>query len=912
MIARTPRLLPRWNDLVCPIGCSRSHLAAILAAIIGTFLFAVPILEAFKPGSADWPAFLLSGDIRMQLFPQFISGYYRFWHGGIFGTDFATDGGASIFGLRPNMLQFYPPYILLYLFFDVSKPSVAAAALSLLQLIHMAACLFFTVRLGTRFLGLRRGAAILFALVYGLSYTTCQYFSFFLYFFQIALVPLVAYCLCILMLSRNLRSAILLSPVFLVYILTNYGPTMVMGLLVALLVSGYVFLTRIQPQLSDRISRLIFPAISLGIAGAVAAPIYIAEQLYHGIASVVPRDIDTTAFSGSFSGGDIVSAFSWILPGATPTEGSLHWGLLPPAVLLIGLLILVDLRRGETRLRSLALWSLAIFFCFVFVSFGRSSIGADILYISVPILGSMHLFQRYLMFGQIFFWLSFAISAQLFVFRARDSLRKIALILAFVIWLVASLILGLHPDASKLLNTGWLLTELLVFLVGFLVLCFGRSSVALAALAIPVLATSLWPLFGQSRSLGVSSFWDSHIGYKSQDLDRLSQLLSAGKEKQLSKVLDLTSDIDSYVPRNEPWILFARGPLMNFMGYEPHLAMEKEYLEMMGGSYGHFNRSWVLATGVDTVIWNTASETDLKALTADIVSVESTQTISPGVFVSRLRYEAPGTGEELPLVSLPETDPSVWHPFPLDGWTMDGGRAVKIANGKNGTFSIPFYPVPGRIYTVSIDVLNSSKGSLTLSFGNIAYPEEIRGSEPGTYTRQYTAKEPGGLWVNASPEFDGAVSNISIGLVSDKIVKRMPIAADNGVLRLEARPGTAAFTDFSTDWSTVVTAHLKVSESARLVYLLWPNRYMIPYLDGKPVQWQRSSGGPGFLEISEGEHLFELCFESSLASLFVFLIKAFLLLIAMTIIFCGFEGRLRRMWARYPFGRSMRIDSGLP
>lgn len=874
------------------------RLAGIVAAVLATTIFAVPMLQSLKPGSASWPAFLLSGDIRMQLFPQYIYGYYRFWHGGLFGPDFATDGGASIFGFRPNMLQFYPPYLASYLFIDGSRPRAAAAVISTLILLHMAVGAFFLTRFANRFLGFGVGASVLLALTYALSYTTCQYYFFYLYFFQIALVPVVAYCLCCLMVSRRLSTAILVSPVFLIYLLTNYGPTMGMGLLIALVLGAFVFWTEIRPQFTgDAYRRLALPLVSLGIAVAVAAPLYLAEQRYHDIASTVPRDIDTTAFQGAFNGSDIVSAFSWLLPGGTPTEGALHWGLLPPAILLAGLFVMLGDPSQVGRLRILILGSLGLFFAFVFVTFGERTTGADMFYTLIPIFGSMHLFQRYLMFAQIFLWFAMVGSAQIFTAHATVAQRQTVLIGAFGLWLVATLAIGLNPDAGKFVNIGWLLPELLAFLCGVIILTFGRGSLSLVVLALPIVATSVWPVFGESRSLGVADFWKSHLGYSKKELADLSQSLQAGQDKQLTKFVDLTHDIDSYLTRNEPWILFSRRPVMNFLGYEPHLSMERSYLDVMGGAYGHFARNYLLKTGIDTVVWNAASEGDFKALTADTVTVTSTESFGPDLQISHLHYDAvPETGEILPLIALTEENPSFWQPSPLEGFSLDGGRVVKIQDGKPGQFSIPVAPLPEQTYDVSLDVLGSTKGSLTLAFGNVGYPEPISAAAPGSYTRRYKAKEPGGLWVHASPDFDGYVTNIIIRQVSPTSLDHMVVVADNGVLRLEAPDRHGQLKDFSTNWTNKISANIEVSSPARLVYQLWPNRYLVPSLDGNPLSWSRTVDGLGYFELPTGAHHFELRFNNWLASVFTALSYLYIGLVIVTFIGVLARRRLREAW----------------
>ena len=109
---------------------------ALVTALVGTIAYYLPLLGALQPGHAHWPGFMLTGDQRMAYFPSFVEGYRRFWHGGLLGIDFLTDDGASVFAYRPNLMPFYPPFLLAYLLVDCSELRAGMLAYLTVHVLH--------------------------------------------------------------------------------------------------------------------------------------------------------------------------------------------------------------------------------------------------------------------------------------------------------------------------------------------------------------------------------------------------------------------------------------------------------------------------------------------------------------------------------------------------------------------------------------------------------------------------------------------------------------------------------------------------------------------------------------------------------------------------------------------------------
>jgi len=70
------------------------------ATAIGCAAFYFLAFYAQHRFSHGFVEFLTHGDNRQEWFPQFMTGYDRFWRGGLFSTDLFTVGASGVFGLR--------------------------------------------------------------------------------------------------------------------------------------------------------------------------------------------------------------------------------------------------------------------------------------------------------------------------------------------------------------------------------------------------------------------------------------------------------------------------------------------------------------------------------------------------------------------------------------------------------------------------------------------------------------------------------------------------------------------------------------------------------------------------------------------------------------------------------------------
>lgn len=853
----------------------RGLIIAAIASLIGSIIFFLPLVGALQPTSSGWPGFMMSGDIQKFYFPSFVEGYRRFWNGGLLGIDFLTAGGASVFAFRANLMPFYPPYLASYLLFDVSNLSTAAVVYCAIHVLHMWAAIYTSMRLGRRFLGFGLAGSFLFAFLFALSSQAASYIALATFYFQMMLVPVVAYTLCRLMLTRSPLQIVLSSMVFVTLFLSSYGPTMACAFAAAVILSGYVYAVRIRPRFrAHPLWRLLAPFVSLAIAGAVALPYYLAQWKYASEVAPSFKTLQATAFDLAFSGLDLVNGLSQSMRmGTAVVEGRLNWNLIPALLIILGM-VAIALRSATLSNRQTQMFGFAaaIYVGFLSITLGTSLPTADMFYYGVPILGSMHIFQRYLAFGQIFFALAASGGIVLFTRSATPAWRGILLGTGLVGWFTISLWMAANRDSIAQVEPGRLLSEMFVCLVAICLLSIAKARNAIIGIALLSAVVSVQQMYSMQYGLGRPTIWATELDPVSEDQDKLLAFLERTNAKALSKMVYLTPGPGTYLYRNYPWLVGSDVKVMSFQGYETHLSIVRGYWALMGGAYGEHDRDWVLRTGFDYIVWDDATADRANGIPASMdnrVRLGESLRLGPSLSITKIEFDAPVTfGMGSPSLELPSANSAAWPPVTIsDGWAIEAGKLVRTSVGALNNFHVATNASGNATYELSFSV-EGTGGLLTSALGGFgADPLPITG--PGRYSIILKPIARGDLWIGATNDFTGTISDVVLQELTTSSTSIMPSAFDNGILRVEGKPGTVSVGNFATNYASQISLDLAVTEPARLVYLLWPIDYMVPYLDGQRVQWTREANWPSYIDLQPGEHNFELRFESTPGTIFV-------------------------------------------
>jgi hypothetical protein len=881
---------PKWT---------RTWQVGLLVAFVGTVAYNLPLVGALLPGHAHWPGFMLTGDQRMFYFPSFVEGYRRFWHGGLLGIDFLVNDGASVFAYRPNMMPFYPPYIIAYILADCSNLRTAMLAYTIINILHHFAGTFFSFIFVRRYLGFPTASAVLATAIYTLSWYTGALSGEETFYLQMMLLPVAACAICWLMQTRLWLAPIWVSPLFVTIVLSNYGPTMLatMGLsVVAGLLAYGLWIDgpeRRRPQV------VIAPLASMTLAAVVCLPYIVAQFQFKNIMSPTADDIDPVAHDLALKGFDAMNAFSQYLDfRRTHFEEILLWGLIPTFICLFGLTVLIK-RRDEIKPRYL--WACgvsAIVYLFVLLpTFGASLLpAADAFYYAVPILGRMHIFQRTLAFAQFFFAIMVSGMATITVTYASQNAKRASVYVAVGIWLVASAALMIWSPSPTDVNG--LLVELFLMVVAAVALAVGRLTPAIFVVSVLTAVIGLNLAYAIPLSTNRITQWSQEPDPLGPETGSMIAFIKANDGgKALSKIAIASADILPYLNRNWPWLVGKDVKVMNYQGYPPHLTNLADYSATQFGPYGVFDISWLKATGLDFVFWSDATGGPLGAFTGAGYGIGPVLDLPGGNHLGKVSL--PTQADQAPVgLNLSPTTVAQWpKPITMDRWSVTNGVLVKAKDGQQSQFGYPIGTKPGLAYQVDFDAEATTPGQVRVALaGQVLDVVNVTGKIH--FSKRLNATAIGDLWILGSPTFSGALSNIVVQTLA-------PVAPhvifDNGIFRYTGAPG--AVKSFKTNYTTRAQMMIDSPTGGTVTYLLWPNPHMAPFIDGQQSAWANPGERPLKVRIGPGRHRFEMRFMSRAGALFYCTMILYLMLLAAAVVgrsalpnIAQYRERLQRSW----------------
>lgn len=558
------------------------------------------------------PHFNIFGDVAILYFPQFVEGYHLAKSGAFVGIDFLTSNGSTAYFLRPNIPVYYPPYQLTYALFTFETVEGLARAFIFILYAHCILAGYYGMLIGRKYFAMTEGSSILFAVLYfgcisSVAFTAPPFY------YVSALFPLLLYCALKAQTETNWWRISLYSFPYVMVFLSGYLPLDVNAVLIALIfviVYFYQSEFKLTNTFNIFIIRLLAP---FALASAVVLSLYLAMFFYNKQVSGIPEGVWHSAHQMSFVSKDVFALMSRVFQASSPGTG-IPFAILGFApIFLLGLAFFqrekLAIDPAELRIISL---SLLIFAFYLLLAFGRSSGLPDMFYFTVPILGSMHLYGRYLLVASFFFYLAVAISFKYLV--NQRNILPVGRILAGIF-----LVMFFAEIYKQTSNPVWLNMELLIIellMISFIVISFSAQQIFYPTVV--VIGVSFF-IHAASFNSYTNSFnqvdlgpYRNEVAFHPERRELLYNYVKSHSKKDLIKYVDVTLGIEkpNGVMLNSPWLLRDKLKISNYMGYEPHLAIDRDYMAKFPYPYhGKINIPWLLRTGADFIIYNQASWT---------------------------------------------------------------------------------------------------------------------------------------------------------------------------------------------------------------------------------------------------------------------------------------------------------------
>jgi hypothetical protein len=644
-----------WAGKAAAFCVARLQLSSeFVFALVMTTIFYYPSL---RNGSRD-AGFLYGGDVIGFYWPYLAKLQYLLSRRHFVALDFGQFNGSADFFLAANFFPCHPLFVVWSLFSSPEATTFQAAGriLVLALALHSFVACYFAVRLLTRFFRLDFWTAAFAAAAFAFSVYAVNAHGEPMYLFCASIVPWAAYAGLDYAENRGFRRLMLAAFPVLVGFFAGYVPLGIACLAISAMIIGIrlFLLDESGSSLAARASRF-FAAMLPFIVGSIVAAPYLLQVFFFLKAS--PSASRPSLFYSAHQLADmpqsILRALSYRFPIPGPfTEFSITWGFIALAVATIFLFSSRAMdslgRREWTLLKAAGL----IYFAIALSVFGQHSVVSDLVFYFIPQVGGMHIYQRFLLPGQLLFGVMIALMLKAVI----DARPVVGLRIACVLFVAAASAVAWSVAHQTELARGAGLNNYLVFellvaalaMVAMLVPDRVFASVAVLALfALPALDVMY------DRSQGGSAF-DAQVTRQGVMLDEplrrgvlayLERFHAQGKE--MIKYVDITprwrSDGPETFPKAFPHFVLKEITLSPYSGWNFYLSSRADYMATIPyEGDGRFHPQWerLRMSGADFVV---AMESDLPSLASvtGVLSPTDIHRLPGGVVLAPLSSSTP-------------------------------------------------------------------------------------------------------------------------------------------------------------------------------------------------------------------------------------------------------------------------------
>ena len=595
-----------------------------VALLIATIASACFNIGALREGSSH-AGYTFTGDVLDFCWPALLKIRDLIAHGNFTAIDVSQFNGSSEFFLSPNMYGVHPVFVVFAL---LSSPfSVDAITMQRVLAWSLAGAtavsVYYSIRLLQEHLGWETWRASFVAVSYGCSMYFATYVVQPMFVLCAAPVPWIAFA-ALNWIKRPSVKTFLIGGLPVVFaMLGGYLPLGMAatgaGVALAILIAGCGGFEGQRLRFRHGIL-LTFPAI-LGLF--VVSPFLLATHQF-----LLASPVNATVQSGiSYSAHDLANSPEAAIRSLAlqtpsphqPFEVFVYIGLVGACILIVCLTRPNPFRGVPPGERRLAVSGLVIYAVSVLSTFGQASPISDLMFYFLPLLGKMHIYQRYLLITHLGLLLSLAVMLKAITHETGRADGRILLIGSGTALVSVSYFLSVHQNAAR---AGGLTASLVMELISvFLFLVFLRTRNRLAIGCSALLFVNLasldkmydWSLPANNLAHNTAR---NPVSLQTDQQLRIIQYLSRHTKKELVKYVDVTAlwgaDGRIVFPKTFPYWLVDRLKLSSYSGFNFSQAVRKDYQAMMPISKVNDqivlvpDWSWVEATGGDFVVISAA------------------------------------------------------------------------------------------------------------------------------------------------------------------------------------------------------------------------------------------------------------------------------------------------------------------
>lgn len=539
--------------------------ALLVALVVAGFVFCPYLGQKLF---SDVVTFQKARDALQQTFPAFMQAWELPIKGGV---DLETFNGATEMGMRAHLAIAYPLFIL---FSFLGQYTSFGFAFILFFAVHMVAFIYWGILLGIEHFRLDRKWACLFTLS---SLTTVLISSWYVSYYIITTLFLPTLYFSICAVKETSKSRIFLySFGYVMSFLGGYVLLATFSCLLALVMTIAYALLWQEGNWSEKKKSILQFSLCPITSGIAVFLYYFQILLYTRNTALGGRSIFMVATDLPLIPKDLIQIASYAFTPLNPIESintpyvGFSWLALMGVMFFCG-----RYKRGFSPNRRRFLTICYGIYGFQLLLAMGGSTPLQYWFYLVPAYGGMHLPIRYMLLTMPLLFLALTVSL---AHQEEENHRQIYSGLLLVCTVGIFLLLFWRSLAIEA-DQNHLLMELILF-AGFLIAARVNVTSKLC-IFILIIATIFSPLqrsFYNDIRTTQSDFEVRSIVYsqpKVETLDRFIDLLPS-REKYRFVSFD-TNNVPEFIPSNYPWYNCSQYNLVNYMGYEFHMSVPKEY-----------------------------------------------------------------------------------------------------------------------------------------------------------------------------------------------------------------------------------------------------------------------------------------------------------------------------------------------
>lgn len=584
-------------------------LFAVLCTII---IFGVFVGQAL---TSSVITFSKNGDGHKQCFAAFMKIRECFINKESFiGVDSGSFNGATEFFLRPNMPG---AYIFFYLFAMLSVLLPARGMYILLYAFHMFAALFVMQKLCKKYFGLNNKIAMVVSSLY--LYLLCVGSWYVSYFIIISLTIILFYFSLETYYNRCIRTSLQLV-LGVVLSLTSGYITVAVAMLIFVYILSMVY---ICSNTKDReLKYIIKNTVLYFVGGCITVPWLLQMYIYTDkVVGAGTSIVDTISLSIKMSDiFNIISDFSFEFSKPLENISMISLGMISCFTICYAIKDKV-IRKISQSEKIFVFFTIFTSLFIIIWSCGSSTAVAGFLYNLLPILGGMHLQNRYLMIVLPFLYIAIGkLVININWSSHKKSIKMVACIIIIIMFLYL-LLMKLDIQVSFVKENQFLLEVMLTLLFIYFVQgekaskkkYLGRGA-AIIWISSQLIISSAYLYQSQGVYTSLQDIENRSIIYNGNVQVAIDNFITNTKpeNKNVYRIVsyDSKESVPNYLIGNYEWFNFSNFDLCNYSGYEIHLCVPQDYRQH-NPWFNNYDWEYLINTRADYMM------TDYETINAD-------------------------------------------------------------------------------------------------------------------------------------------------------------------------------------------------------------------------------------------------------------------------------------------------------